>query len=93
MLYICETKDFDMTTITINKRTKAGKLIFEMAKLLSEKEKGVVISEDEKHIGYLKLDKKPRYNTETEKVIKDVRLGVGIIKADSVDELFEKLKS
>ncbi|MFC0343524.1 MULTISPECIES: hypothetical protein [Epilithonimonas] len=72
-----------MTTITINKRTKAGKLIFEMAKLLSEKEKGVVISEDEK----------PRYNTETEKVIKDVRLGVGIIKADSVDELFEKLKS
>lgn len=83
MLYICETKDFDMTTITINKRTKAGKLIFEMAKLLSEKEKGVVISEDEK----------PRYNTETEKVIKDVRLDVGIIKADSVDELFEKLKS
>ena len=83
MLYICETKDCDMTTITINKRTKAGKLIFEMAKLLSEKEKGVVISEDEK----------PRYNTETEKVIKDVRLGVGIIKADSVDELFEKLKS
>ncbi|HAP96595.1 MAG TPA: hypothetical protein DCP54_12775 [Chryseobacterium sp.] len=83
MLYICETKDIDMTTITINKRTKAGKLIFEMAKLLSEKEKGVVISEDEK----------PRYNTETEKVIKDVRLGVGIIKADSVDELFEKLKS
>ena len=44
MLYICETKDFDMTTITINKRTKAGKLIFEMAKLLSEKEIGVVIS-------------------------------------------------
>ncbi|WP_166668222.1 hypothetical protein [Epilithonimonas xixisoli] len=28
-----------MTTITINKRTKAGKLLFEMAKLLSEKEK------------------------------------------------------
>ena len=83
MLYICEKKDFDMTTITVNKRTKAGKLIFEMAKLLSEKEKGVVISEDEK----------PRYNTETEKVIKDVRLGVGIIKADSVDELFEKLTS
>ena len=83
MLYICETKDFNMTTITINKRTKAGKLIFEMAKLLSEKENGVVISEDDK----------PRYNTESEKVIKDVRLGVGIIKADSVDELFEKLKS
>lgn len=34
-----------MTTITINKRTKAGKLLFEMAKLLSEKEKSVVITE------------------------------------------------
>jgi basic membrane lipoprotein Med (substrate-binding protein (PBP1-ABC) superfamily) len=32
-----------MTTITINKRTKAGKLLFEMAKLLSEKEEGVEI--------------------------------------------------
>ncbi|MCD9854145.1 hypothetical protein LUD75_05490 [Epilithonimonas sp. JDS] len=72
-----------MTTITINKRTKAGKLLFEMAKLLSEKEKGVTIKEDEK----------PRYNKETEKAIADARLGLGLIKADSVEELFEKLKS
>lgn len=37
-----------MTTIIINKRTKAGKLLFEMAKLLSEKEEGVVIKENDK---------------------------------------------
>ena len=54
MLYICETKDFDMTTITINKRTKAGKLIFEMAKLLSEKEKGVVSAEQKEFGEFVK---------------------------------------
>lgn len=32
-----------MTTITINERTKAGKAILELAKLLSESSKGVVI--------------------------------------------------
>ncbi|MDR6968135.1 hypothetical protein J2X31_002150 [Flavobacterium arsenatis] len=36
-----------MTTITINKRTKEGKLLFEMAKLLSENSKGVVITEND----------------------------------------------
>ncbi|HBR11530.1 MAG TPA: hypothetical protein DD740_04835 [Chryseobacterium sp.] len=72
-----------MTTITINKRTKAGKLLFEMAKLLSEKEKGVLISEDEK----------PRYNEETENAIRDVREGKAkLIKADSVEELLKKLR-
>lgn len=71
-----------MTTITINKRTKAGKLILEMAKLLSENAKGVVITEDET----------PRYNKETEKAIKEAKLGIDLIEAESVDELFEKLR-
>lgn len=35
-----------MTMITVNKRTKAGKLLFEMAKLLAAKEKGVEIVSD-----------------------------------------------
>ncbi|MFD1628775.1 hypothetical protein [Pseudopedobacter beijingensis] len=70
-----------MTTITINKRTKAGKLLFEMAKLLSENTKDVIITENEK----------PRYNKPTEKAIKEAQLGVGLIQAASVDELFEKL--
>jgi len=54
-----------MTTITINKRTKAGKLLFEMAKLLSEKEKSGVTIEEEK----------PRYNNQTEKALKESRMG------------------
>ncbi|MGC4128320.1 MAG: hypothetical protein QM564_01890 [Bergeyella sp.] len=35
-----------MTTITVNKRTKAGKVLLEMAKILSEREKGVKISSE-----------------------------------------------
>ena len=54
-----------MTTITINKRTKAGKLLFEMTKILSEKkESGVTIDET-----------KPRYNNQTEKAMKEARAG------------------
>ncbi|MCL6461181.1 MAG: hypothetical protein I4O51_04835 [Flavobacterium micromati] len=34
-----------MTTITVNKRTKAGKALLELAKLLSISNKGVVIEE------------------------------------------------
>lgn len=37
-----------MTTIAVNKRTKAGKMLLELAKLLSENSKGVVIQEDDK---------------------------------------------
>ena len=71
-----------MTTITINKRTKAGKLLFEMAKLLSEKEKGVVITEEE--------EKKPRYNKETEKAIKEARSGktTGLSLEDFRNQLY-----
>lgn len=54
-----------MTTIIINKRTKSGKLLFEMAKLLSEINKDVIITEREK----------PRYNKETEQAIKEAKLG------------------
>lgn len=53
-----------MTTITINKRTKAGKLLFEMAKLLSEKSKDVVIVENDEK-------KKSPYNPEFVKMIKE----------------------
>ncbi|PJR04178.1 hypothetical protein [Avrilella dinanensis] len=72
-----------MTTITVDKRTKAGKLLLEMAKLLAEKNKDVIITENEKS----------RYNKETEKAIKEAKSGIGLIEAESVDELFEKLKS
>lgn len=35
-----------MTTITINERTKAGKSLLELAKILSASNKGVVINRD-----------------------------------------------
>lgn len=35
-----------MTTITINERTKAGKIVLELAKILSVSNKGVVIEEN-----------------------------------------------
>ena len=34
-----------MTTITINERTKAGKTLLELAKILSSSNKGVIIAE------------------------------------------------
>ena len=34
-----------MTTITINERTKAGKIVLELAKILSVSSKGVTISD------------------------------------------------
>ncbi len=37
-----------MTTITINERTKAGKIVLELAKMLSVTNKGVVIDEEVK---------------------------------------------
>lgn len=35
-----------MTTITINKRTKAGKTLLELARMLAVTNKGVIIDED-----------------------------------------------
>ncbi|WP_394773279.1 hypothetical protein [Flavobacterium sp.] len=35
-----------MTTITINERTKAGKILLELAKLLAVRNKGVKIQEE-----------------------------------------------
>ena len=51
-----------------------------MAKLLSEKEKGVFINEEEK----------PRYNKETEKVMKDARAGktTSVSLEDFRDQLY-----
>lgn len=71
-----------MTTITINKKSKAGKILLELAKFLSEKnDKDVVISENTN----------PRYNAETEKVIRDTRAGKGLNKVKNAEELFKEL--
>ncbi|MFA7446617.1 MAG: DUF2683 family protein [Flavobacteriaceae bacterium] len=73
-----------MTTITINKRTKAGKLLFEMAKLLSEKEEGVVIKENDK-------EEKSPYNPEFVKEILDSAASKKRYEVKNVDELWESL--
>lgn len=70
-----------MTTITINKRTKAGKLLFEIANLLSEKGEGVVITEDEKS----------PYNPEFVKKILESAASKKRYEVKNVDELWESL--
>lgn len=73
-----------MTTITINKRTKEGKLLFEMAKLLSEKSEGVVIIED------IKKGKSP-YKSEFVKMIKESAASKKRYEVKNVDDLWESL--
>lgn len=67
-----------MTTIIINKRTKAGKLLFEMAKLLSEKEEGVVIKENNK-------EEKSPYNPEFVKKVKEAEKNIEQGKTITLD--------
>ncbi len=47
-----------MTTIIINERTKAGKTLFELAKILSVKSKGVIINIDDLQLSADKEAKK-----------------------------------
>ncbi len=44
-MYICDYIFMIMNTITINERTKAGKIVLELAKMLSVTNKGVSIEE------------------------------------------------
>ncbi|WP_028298536.1 DUF2683 family protein [Olivibacter sitiensis] len=73
-----------MTTITISKRTKAGKLLIEMAKLLSEKSDGIVITESEKEL-------KSPYNPEFVKKIKESAANDKRYEVNDIDELWESL--
>ena len=50
-----------MTTITINERTKAGKILLELAKILSLSNKGVQISENGSKMPTTAKEKSP-YN-------------------------------
>ena len=70
-----------MTTITINERTKAGKTLLELAKLLSVNDKGVEIN-----------DESP-YNPEfVEKVLKaEQNIKEGKTKTIDLNNLWESL--
>jgi len=57
-----------MTTITINERTKAGKTLLELAKLLSLTNKGVEINEESPYdpefvVKILEAEKRGNYKT------------------------------
>lgn len=62
-----------MTVITINKKTKEGKMLLELAKILSEKGKGISISE------------KSPYNPEFVEKITAARKGISKNKGEKID--------
>jgi hypothetical protein len=70
-----------MTTLTINERTKAGKLLLEMAKLLSENSKDVVILESGE-VGY---------DAEFVEKVKKSAASKERYQVENVDELWESL--
>ena len=67
-LYICLSITLIMTTITINERTKAGKIVLELAKMLSATNKGVRI-DSELNSTTLKEIEKDNYNPEFVKMV------------------------
>lgn len=58
-----------MTTITINERTKAGKIVLELAKMLSVSNKGVAI--ETKENSSKKVIAKDEYDPEFVAMLKD----------------------
>lgn len=62
-----------MTVITISKETKEGKMLIELAKILSEKGKGISISE------------KSSYNPEFVEKITAARKGISKNKGKKID--------
>lgn len=68
-VYLCFKIRITMTTITINERTKAGKTLLELAKLLALANKGVVIDEAEKNELILN-EEKSIYNPKFVEMIK-----------------------
>jgi len=80
-----------MTTITINPRTKAGKALLELARLLSEKNSGVFINEDSIVKKPNPKDKIP--NAETLKAIQDAKNGIGLTRTKDTKDLMDKLFS
>ncbi|TDD97779.1 hypothetical protein [Flavobacterium cellulosilyticum] len=82
-----------MTTITINERTKAGKTLLELAKMLSATNKGVIIEMDQNEPA-VKEEK-----NKTDEFLKKVRrsakhareIGAGTRQGNSLDKLMNEL--
>ena len=67
-LYICLSITLIMTTITINERTKAGKIVLELAKMLSATNKGVRIDSELNNTTVAEREK-DNYNPEFVKMV------------------------
>jgi antitoxin component of RelBE/YafQ-DinJ toxin-antitoxin module len=80
-----------MTTITINPRTKAGKTLLELARLLSEKNSGVFINEEETTKKPNPMNKIP--NAETLQAMHDAENGIGLTRFENIEDLFKHLDS
>lgn len=85
-----------MTTIKVNERTKAGKLLLEMAQLFSKDKKGVEIIKTKTKAKPKEKDypiSKNVPNAETLKVFRDTDKGIGLTSTKSHKDLLEKLYS
>lgn len=80
-----------MTTITINPRTKAGKTLLELARLLSEKNSGVFINEESGSTKRNPMEKIP--NAQTLQAMHDADNGIGLTRFENIDDLFKHLDS
>ena len=82
-----------MTTITINKRTKAGKTLLELARMLAISNKGVTIDEDEadssKTIDNELTPKQKAFINRLKKIKKDVDSGT--YKGQSLQSFLDEL--
>ena len=83
-----------MITIKVNERTKAGKLLLEMAQLFSQDKKGIEIIKSKtkaKAKDYPISKNVP--NAETLRSMRNTSKGIGLTKTKSHEDLLEKLYS
>ncbi len=76
---MCKVLDMSIITIKINDKTKVGKTIKKLILSLINTPEIEIIE--------------GRYNSETEKVIRDARAGKGLIKIKNREELIKTLNS
>ena len=72
-----------MTTITINKRTKAGKILFELAGILADKDESVFIIET--------VNESKIPNLKTRKAMKEAESKTNLISIKDKADFYKKM--
>lgn len=88
-----------MITITINERTKAGKMLLELAKMLSSNNKGVIITETGLEKPVSAVGTESALSTKDKAFLKRLKrsaqhakeIGAGTRKGKSLDALLDEL--